>query len=251
MSTPNEVLRFALASSAAYDDAPAGELARAGLRLIEGHSEEATDSQAIAVRDDATLVFAFRGTSSVKDALIDAEVRLGAFDAHRLADRQLVHEGFRRAWISLRVWVNQVSQANQDWPREIIVCGHSLGGAIATLAAVDLWAERPIRAFTYGSPRVGLGSFAAGYNRAVTETTRVVHDQDVVPRVPGMPYDHVDGLLHLDDHGREIGSARGFLRGLLGFGRRFFADVDFEALRDHHMDGYTAACHAHALVQAA
>jgi hypothetical protein len=67
----------------------------------------------------------------------------------------------------------------------VVFTGHSLGAAVATLAAADWQASQPGRAaelVTFGSPRVGDGVFAAGLGPL--PTVRHVHCADVVTRVP-------------------------------------------------------------------
>ncbi len=53
------------------------------------------------------------------------------------------------------------------------LAGHSLGGALATLAAYDLAAElglSHVQCITFGAPRVGNSVFVADYNRHVPNT---------------------------------------------------------------------------------
>jgi triacylglycerol lipase len=49
----------------------------------------------------------------------------------------------------------------------VVVCGHSLGGALATLCASDLagylGAKCAVSSYTFGSPRVGNAVFASEY----------------------------------------------------------------------------------------
>ena len=58
--------------------------------------------------------------------------------------------------------------------------GHSLGGALATLAAYDLQAEfafRKLQVYTFGSPRTGNHAFAHDYERRVPHTWHVVNER--------------------------------------------------------------------------
>lgn len=70
--------------------------------------------------------------------------------------------------------------------------GHSLGGALATLAAWDvhqlvqmdpaLCGRVHLQVYTFGAPRVGNCAFARLYKAAVPSTWDVVNDHDVVPK---------------------------------------------------------------------
>ena len=58
--------------------------------------------------------------------------------------------------------------------------GHSLGGALATLAAHDLQAEfrfPRLHCYTFGAPRTGNHAFAAQTSRMVPETWHVINDR--------------------------------------------------------------------------
>jgi triacylglycerol lipase len=67
-----------------------------------------------------------------------------------------------------------------------VVCGHSLGGALATLLAADLAANTPLKpqAWTFASPRVGDAGFAARYGGLTTVSWRIYNQVDVVPYFP-------------------------------------------------------------------
>ncbi|CAH8316685.1 unnamed protein product [Eruca vesicaria subsp. sativa] len=72
----------------------------------------------------------------------------------------------------------------------ISVTGHSLGAAIALLAADDI-AERvphapPVSVFSFGGPRVGNREFAERLESKGVKVLRVVNSQDVVTKVPGI-----------------------------------------------------------------
>lgn len=70
----------------------------------------------------------------------------------------------------------------------ILVTGHSLGGAIATLAALELRIiyGNSVHLINFGSPRVGNKSFANKVNELFNgdNSFRVTHDNDPVPSVP-------------------------------------------------------------------
>src|SRR5690625_5942183 len=72
--------------------------------------------------------------------------------------------------------------------------GHSLGGAVATLAADCVARNRPnpVRLCTFGAPRVGGNFFARSCTNLVGEENimRVFHTTDPVPMMPIFPYTH-------------------------------------------------------------
>lgn len=87
----------------------------------------------------------------------------------------------------------------------LIIVGHSLGSALATLYAADLaWksqANTNSVVYTLASPRVGDKNFAAAYNKMVATNYRVYNWPDIVPNFPKDPFDqyqHVKGGFEID-----------------------------------------------------
>ena len=68
----------------------------------------------------------------------------------------------------------------------VVVCGHSLGGALATLLVADLTANTPLKpqAWTFASPRAGDAAFAARYGALSTVSWRIYNQVNVVPYFP-------------------------------------------------------------------
>jgi len=70
----------------------------------------------------------------------------------------------------------------------VVVAGHSLGAALATMYAAYMANSGPngqgLSVYTYASPKVGDGTFAAMYNAAVPENYRIYNKPDIVPHVP-------------------------------------------------------------------
>lgn len=65
------------------------------------------------------------------------------------------------------------------------VAGHSLGGALATLAAYDIRQQLQdagqgsveVVCYSFGAPRTGNHAFAHDYNRKVPDTWSIINDQ--------------------------------------------------------------------------
>ena len=68
----------------------------------------------------------------------------------------------------------------------VVVTGHSLGAALATLLVADLGANTPLKpqAWTFASPKVGDAAFAARYGALSTVSWRIYNQVDVVPYFP-------------------------------------------------------------------
>ncbi|PSC69206.1 alpha beta-hydrolase [Micractinium conductrix] len=187
----------------------AGGMSREGamrlLGLTQGFKalrDPHTDTRLILGWSDGTLALGYRGTASRTNAVTDLKFlrtphQPRAFHAGHLA---LVHSGFWRAYTAngnrdtLRGEVQDIvggfSGASQ--PR-ILVTGHSLGGALAMLAAYDIaeaFPEAEVTVVTFGAPRVGNRAFAALHRARVPHAFQLVNDQDPVPRVPTTGFKH-------------------------------------------------------------
>lgn len=120
----------------------------------------------------------------------------------------LVHRGFALAYEELRD--EMLSNIKSLGCRSIDIAGHSLGAAVATLAAIDLRGESLLvkvnNVWTYGSPRVGNSAFAEAFNKvaekqgAEVPQWRVVHYHDPVPLVaPTWFYKHTPQQVYYSD----------------------------------------------------
>ena len=82
--------------------------------------------------------------------------------------------------------------------RKIVITGHSLGGALATLFSVKLRAKMPIvveeqlhEVVLFGAPAVGLKRFKTFYHELNKKTVRIINGSDVVPFTPPIFYHHI------------------------------------------------------------
>ncbi|KAI8682263.1 Lipase [Fusarium sp. Ph1] len=98
-----------------------------------------------------------------------------------------VHTGFLDAWeevaANIKAAVSAAKTANPTF--KFVATGHSLGGAVATVAAAYLRKDGfPFDLYTYGSPRVGNDFFANFVTQQAGAEYRVTHGDDPVPRLP-------------------------------------------------------------------
>ena len=148
-------------------------------------------------------VITLRGTEGTLEWIHDAEFRTVACPF--LVGAGHTEDGFTAMYSSLRTGAapNSPTVAKSigslPFPRPVTsmtVCGHSLGGALATLLALDLAANtgfsHPV-VYTYASPRTGDSLFVSTFNQVVTNSYRIENRLDIVPKLPPPPtYQHVD-----------------------------------------------------------
>lgn len=112
-----------------------------------------------------------------------------------VADNQsTVHSGFQKVFKSMQpVLEKQLAPLLNTNSSGIVHCaGHSLGGALASLAAI--WIKQRfgnrVALYTFGAPRVGLNDFAMKSTGSIDKIYRCVHGNDPVPMVPVWPFFH-------------------------------------------------------------
>jgi len=133
-------------------------------------------------------ILAFRGTSSTLEWITDFMADQVDFDL--IPEGGATHRGFTELYRSARPQVMELlRQAPAGNP--LFVTGHSLGGALATLAAVDLAENSDFSApvvYTFAAPRVGNPVFVAAYNKAVPQSFRIANKDDIVVHLPPLVY---------------------------------------------------------------
>lgn len=181
-----------------------------------------TDTQVAIWRDSTRkrLVVAFRGTEQTKwkDLLTDLMLAPAGLNPERIGgdfkEEVQVHSGFLSAYDSVRTrimslikkaigFMDDASGSQFKW--HIYCTGHSLGGALATLLALELSSSQlaksgaiSVTMYNFGSPRVGNRPFAEIYNERVKDSWRVVNHRDIIPTVPRlMGYCHVAQPIYL------------------------------------------------------
>ncbi len=155
------------------------------------------------------VVIAIRGTEGIQEWVHDAEFLL--VTCPFLPGAGHTEDGFTAVYMSMTTTLDpkcpRVTQAlsGLNFPRPVTsltICGHSLGGALVTLLALDLAANTAFKhptVYTYASPRTGGPQFAATYNQVVPNTNRIASRLDLVPKLPLPPlYEHVLGLYEVN-----------------------------------------------------
>lgn len=129
-----------------------------------------------------------------------------------------VHAGFYDQFISLLSQVDETVKCHLKAGGKVLCVGHSLGGAISTIAALNYGNTYPQQVWhaSFGSPRVGNKAFKEAFAKCTKLQARCKHQKDPVPAcIPPIdywhacpethlgeadPYDNIPVFLHIPDH---------------------------------------------------
>ena len=165
---------------------------------------EVNSTQCFVASNDKFAIAAFRGSEArlreddtdpchiIADWMTDLDFLPETWD-----QGGMVHRGFKKAlqdvWPDLEDYISNLQNNN----RKIWMTGHSLGAALATLAADRYGNIQGL--YTYGSPRVGDQDFKEDFN---VNAYRFVNNSDIVTKVPpANMYCHVGELKYIDSGG--------------------------------------------------
>ncbi len=175
------------------------------------------------------IAVSFRGTCELIDLVTDASIIQESWVEGEEDSPVQVHTGFRKSMASIsrrlkELILASVASGDDISNYDLVVTGHSLGGALSTLFTADVgeygidagrglpqlepsepwWSSlvkkvepekqatppRPksLRMYNFGSPRVGNAEFVAKFDsligNGIDEAYRIVNGQDVVARLP-------------------------------------------------------------------
>ncbi|MCQ4313557.1 lipase family protein [Pseudomonas stutzeri] len=172
-----------------YDPSRYGKEVQEGWRnpedvhfLHDTDNETNTNTQAFITHNDKIVLISIRGTQELlADASRDADARQVPYEE----GQGQAHRGFYRGFQAAKPFVERYLNAFYTGEQTLVVCGHSLGGAIALLVAE--WLRRKptkpkVILYTFGAPRAGDSAFV----KAAQSLThhRIVNHNDPVPAVP-------------------------------------------------------------------
>lgn len=186
--------------------------------------------------DQGFVVVVFRGTEATKFEDIAADLKVWKVKSDT---KGRVHAGFKEScddlYDEVLGWI--VQNATK---KKIIVTGHSLGAAIATLFASRIKADE---LYTFGSPRVGNRTFVKTFT---TPHWRFVNNNDVVTKVPPIPFYYHDGELKYITSTGELLTLNWFQRLWDSIKGRFISLKNlkgFDGIRDHSITDYKRHLH--------
>jgi len=211
---------------------------QAGFRSINLVDYEGAQVYLLATNDMAVIVF--RGTEPKQKSDIWADLKTWK---KKSETKGSVHAGFKGE--TDKVWesVNKFVRDNKE--KDLYISGHSLGGAMATVASSRLQQHVPLKmTYTYGSPRVGNSSWSAYQSWS---HQRVQNNNDAVVQTPPMllGFRHHYPPVYINHYGniRCLGrwqKLKDMFRGRWQALKKF---QFFDGIYDHNMDKYCSKLH--------
>jgi hypothetical protein len=186
---------------------------------IDTHVGELVTFGFLAVSTAKELVAVVRGTDTILEWLHDGSFLMVPSPISGV--HGFTEDGFAAVYRSLRIGQASGTVSAKDSVKSyldsavatsVTVCGHSLGGAVATLLTLDVGLNTSCHApaaYTYASPRTGDHIFSGSYNAAIPHSYRISNRQDLVPKLPPilpLPYEHVNTQYELNPPPNKIKS---------------------------------------------
>lgn len=139
-------------------------------------------------------VIAFGGSLIPEQWRIDldsVQVKAAAFTATPAIN---VHRGFYNYYVAVRPAIQSWLASNSATITQLLITGHSLGGATATLCYLDIMSGNLLPTpttvlpttvlYSFASPRVGDNSFLNAFNPYIDNSFRVNNTEDLIPQLP-------------------------------------------------------------------
>jgi predicted lipase len=179
-------------------------------------NEPKTDTQGAILPEGNGITIVFRGSTSdfdwqtnfatrqeradfdqkiIQQQIVALRDQIYPFEETSQSDA-LMHRGFIDAYFAVRDQIHEYIRTNGV--TNVTATGHSLGGALATLCAIDVQYNFSntvaVEMYTFGSPKVGNEGFRESFNRRVPNSYRFIYGMDIVPELPRwwQGYHHVD-----------------------------------------------------------
>ena len=211
--------RFLLETGCKYSTLAYEEEVKKGIKI----ESWLTSTTAYVVKTKTLDIICFRGTQQLGDWLFN----LSAIPVPYAG--RMCHGGFVAAHAS--VWGK--IKKHIDYDKDTLICGHSLGGALAELSAAKLHkAHKRLSLVTFGKPN----TFFKGFKRPMNLVKQVslVSGSDLVARIHRLCYGASvsQKMIYFANNGKDI------VNPSTEFKKQDFMDNKGEAISDHFMPGY-------------
>lgn len=170
---------------------------------MAGVTEKIEEEFGFFAESENRIVLAFRGSDSTLN--LDSDLDLFQIPFPYVENAGNSHRGITRVYQSMReALIEIVRKLPED--KRLYLTGHSLGGDLAIMAALDFAVNIPNKdlvVYTYAAGRPGDLDFVGAYNTYVKNSYRIFNVHDFIPTLPaseypppftekGLFYEHVD-----------------------------------------------------------
>jgi predicted lipase len=173
--------------------------------FVESQDNGFTDTQVAILNqlNSDRLYIVFRGSDKSVDWMNNVQFRQQIYPYSDDNTEVKFHQGFMMAYFAVR---KDLLEAMDTFTgQHVIVTGHSLGGALATIAALDIQynlgttRDLSFEVYTFGAPRVGNQAMVESYDRRIPNSYRFVYGWDIVTRIPRswQGYAHVEKAIQI------------------------------------------------------
>ena len=159
------------------------------------------DVQGSMILQNDTLYITFRGSNDIQDLLYCGDIR-----REHIGDGIYIHKGYYDQFMSIERYITcDILKLISDYDiKRITFAGHSLGGALAKIAAPHyaylLGSKKHVACHTFGATAVGNDKFVDWFMKIVDEHYRIEVEDDIIPMIPiHETYKHLPNVLKLSD----------------------------------------------------
>lgn len=200
MQLKENILRSAVASKKAYAPPQLLKSKHANLPSNQIYDSRTRTSLYVWDTGDSSKMVAFRGSTHIKDILnyMECYQTMFAFAQYKMK----IHTGVLDMFSSIEPELSAtILNNNGASVSNLTFCGHSLGGALAIIAAtyygMMLHKRCEINCHTFGTPKVGNKELSLVFNDHVNESYHFINNNDIVPMFPVYPLDYSLPLKHV------------------------------------------------------
>ncbi|CAB3397515.1 unnamed protein product [Caenorhabditis bovis] len=169
------------------------------VRCDDSPTDKCVGYTAVSPQDKAILIV-FRGTTNNVQLIMEGLETVFTYHTPWVAGGNVstyFDTGFMNLWNGgIKDDFNALAAQYPGY--QVWITGHSLGGAMASLAASyitynKIYDTKNVQLVTFGEPRVGDGNYVKAFDKTVLNAFRVTHARDPVPHLPKK---NMQGYLH-------------------------------------------------------
>jgi len=144
-----------------------------------------------------SIFTSFRGSTNIENWINN--IQISKVSPYHYNSTLQVEKGFYNEYSYIKsILIDNLEILSQKYnTNKLLIVGHSLGAAMATLFSYDIAISFPqytiIYLVTFGSPRLGNSLFVYDFSRQNIPTYRITHYYDIVPHLP----EQVIGYIHV------------------------------------------------------